>query len=158
MEVITMIRKIFSSRKGKAGLLAACAVAVLTLSVTSAFAASSAQTALKVKGGEIPAGAIMVKEGTVFGQQFQDGEELPTIYEDGEKVAPVKVKDGAFLKGAKRIKDDQVATNGLGGFAVKVEDGVTLYSIDGGKTWSETVPGGYIVDVQPDGTIRVNLK
>lgn len=63
----------------------------------------------------------------------------------------------AVAAGVVEVRTGEIPDGVNAGFAVKVENGVTLYSTDGGKTWSETVPDGYNVDAAPDGRVTVRV-
>ncbi|WP_082053641.1 WD40/YVTN/BNR-like repeat-containing protein [Gordoniibacillus kamchatkensis] len=98
-------------------------------------------TLFKMENG---VGSYSTDGGKTWGDKAPDGaQDKVTIGEDGK----VTHKQG----------NPSEAPNGTGlhartELAVKIENGVRLYSTDGGKTWSQTPPDGLTVDEQ-DGKI-----
>jgi Neuraminidase (sialidase) len=92
------------------------------------------------------------------GETWQDGfpegaaaKTLPSL--EALPLQDIELQDGAniVIHGELPVMPVGVA----GSFAVKTENGVTQYSTDGGKTWSETIPEEYGVNFTPAGPISV---
>lgn len=130
--------RILDTRTKKVAAIAACATLVLSLGALTAFAT-----------GIIPSGGFLVKSDNGNVSHSEDGgatwtEGTPDNYH---------VEYGADGSALSWVGDEK--PNLEGAFAVKNENGNTLYSTDGGATWSDTAPEGYEQTVNPDGSVSV---
>jgi len=131
-----MINKILSNiTKKKAGAIVLTAAIVATLSAVTVFAASSMNT-LQVKT-ENGIRSYSVDNGKTWSQNAPEG--VTVCEEDGK------------LTITKGFPSEGGEGNGL---LTKMEDGVRLFSTDGGKTWSKKTPEAVKVR-EDDGRITI---
>ena len=143
-------------RKRKIAILTACAAAAISLCAVTALAVSgnSAENLVKMTENAI---AYSADGGETWSEQLPEDAAFSTeIFEDGEAViwqgkyrpfmecpeCSAKI-EFEFPKHSFGIKDSMT---------VRVEDGVTMFSEDGGETWTEEIPDG--IEIFPDGIVK----
>ncbi|WP_461612554.1 WD40/YVTN/BNR-like repeat-containing protein [Clostridium sp. Marseille-QA1073] len=131
------MKNIMNITKKKAGASILCGALVLTLGTGKAFA-SNADDSIQVKN-----------ENGVITYSIDGGQ---TWSEDApEGFTGFESEDGKI-----KIKNTKMSEGGIGiGVQVKLEDGVKLYSTDGGQTWSEDAPEGLTEFEDEDGKIKI---
>lgn len=131
------MKNIMNITKKKAGASILCGALVLTLGTGKAFA-SDVDDSVKVKN-----------ENGVITYSIDGGQ---TWSEDApEGLTGFESEDGKI-----KIKNTNISEDGAGmGVQVKLEDGVKLYSTDGGQTWSEDAPEGLKEFEDEDGKIKI---
>ncbi|MFZ5968028.1 MAG: exo-alpha-sialidase [Bacillota bacterium] len=126
------ILSLMDTPKKKAGAVVLCGALLVAIGAGTTFAANSI-TSLQVKM-ENGIRSYSTDDGKTWSQNAPDG--VVASDQDGK----LTIMNGIPPK------------NGEGqGLLVKVENGVTLYSTDGGKTWSEKAPDG--VTIGEDGAV-----
>jgi len=128
------IKTILGTGKMKVAAIATCSALVLSLGTAAAYAASSAGEKSMVRNDN---GVIThsTDDGATWNEGYPD-EAVVTTDENGITTVTV----------------GEIPAEGVqGSMAIKVEDGVTYYSTDGGETWSAEIPGG--VTVNEDGSV-----
>ncbi|HAG44448.1 MAG TPA: exo-alpha-sialidase, partial [Clostridium sp.] len=130
------MKNIMNITKKKAGASILCGALVLTLGTGKAFA-SDVDGSVQVKN-----------ENGVITYSIDGGQ---TWSEDApEGLAGFESEDGKI-----KIKNANISKDDIGiSVQVKLEDGVKLYSTDGGQTWSENVPEGLTEFKNEDGEIE----
>ncbi len=131
------MKNIINITKKKAGASILCGALVLTLGTGKAFA-SDVDDSIQVKN-----------ENGVITYSIDGGQ---TWSEDApEGLTGFESKDGKI-----KIKNTKISEDGIGmGVQVKLEDGIKLYSTDGGQTWSEDAPEGFTEFEDEDGKIKI---
>jgi len=154
-----------SSTGKKMGALLACGALVAAIGVGSASAAATIQS-LQVK---IDNGVkyYSTDGGKTWSKQAPEGV-TETIDTDGKvtilKGTPPRKGEGGGSSTKAEKGDENKAihthTRGLSDGAtslmIKIENGVKLYSTDGGKTWSEQAPEGVTEKVGEDGKVTTS--
>lgn len=131
------MKNVINITKKKAGASILCGALVLTLGTGKAFA-SDVDDSVEVKNEN---GAITYS--TDGGQTWS--EDAP------EGFTGFESEDGKI-----KIKNANIAKDDIGiSVKVKLEDGVKLYSTDGGQTWSENAPEGVDAFTKEDGKIGI---
>lgn len=142
----------FNTGKKKAAAAMLCGALVLSLGTLTAFAANDADNKVTIKSEDVD-GVSTHSYSTDDGQTWNTG--LPegaviTTDENGEDGVVITYDASDENDQSLTMKEEDDVINSM---SVKVEDGVTSYSTDGGKTWTEGVPEGVTTD--EDGTTTV---
>jgi len=134
---IDSMKKIMNITKKKAGASILCGALVLTLGTGKAFA-SDVDDSVQIKN-----------ENGVITYSIDGGQ---TWSEDApEGLTGFESEDGKI-----KIKNANISKGDIGiSVQVKLEDGVKLYSTDGGQTWSENAPEGLTEFKNEDGKIEI---
>lgn len=131
------MKNIMNITKKKAGASILCGALVLTLGTGKAFASDGADSVqVKNENGVI---TYSIDGGQTWSKDAPEGL-IGFENEDGK----IEIKNT-------NISKDDIGIN----IKVKLEDGVKLYSTDGGQTWSENAPEGVDVFTKEDGKIGI---
>ncbi|WP_315079100.1 sialidase family protein [uncultured Clostridium sp.] len=149
------MKNISTATKRKFGTVALCGALVLSMSATTAFAAStpmrsdssstfkdSINMSVKVKM-ENGVRLYSTDDGATWNENAPEG--IQGVMFKGEKIM-----SGQFTNG--RFHIDDAGMN----IMAKSENGVKMYSIDGGQTWSENAPEGIPTFNEKDGNFTTN--
>lgn len=138
-----------NSKLKKTIIIAACAVLVLVAGTITALAATGSL------------GELLVFENGKASVSYDDGETWQDANESGYKYSldgGETWNDGLPPEGNEEnalIINGEIPDDSVSSFAVKTENGVELYSTDGGQSWSETPPDG--TTVNGDGSVSYQV-
>ncbi|MCE5173431.1 glycoside hydrolase, partial [Paenibacillus profundus] len=118
------MNNIMNTAKKKAGTAILCGALVLTLGTGTTFAADSTDSVLMKSEGGVK--TYSTDGGQTWREQVSEG-----VLTFGNKDRKIKIKNAS-------ASNDVIGTKVM----VKSENGVKLYSTDGGQSWSENAPEG----------------
>lgn len=124
---------LFNTGKKKAAMAALCGALVLSVGTLTATAANNEGNKVIIQG-EDANGVSTYSYSTDDGQTWNEGvPEGAVIDEDGKVTIYDELDEN----------DQEDVVNDI---SINIEDGVTSYSADGGKTWTEGTPEGVTID------------
>ncbi|SHJ35289.1 sialidase family protein [Lutispora thermophila] len=125
------LSKLYTSKK-KAGAILLCTVLVAVLGAGTVFASDSINSLqIRMENG---VKIYSTDGGKTWNQDILNG-------------LTISKKDGKFIITNGVPAEDSEATEMM----IRIEDGIRYYSTDGGKTWSQALPNGIIVN--EDGSV-----